>query len=49
MLENVHYDEQAPVMDQEQIDMLIMCEEGDADTTLARELLSYLPMKVLQS
>lgn len=38
ILENVHYDEQAPVMDREQIDMLIMSDEGDADTSLAREL-----------
>lgn len=35
-LENVHYDEQALVMDREQIDMLIMSDEGDA--LLAREL-----------
>lgn len=37
-LENVQYDEQALVMDREQIDMLIMSDEGDADTSLAREL-----------
>ena len=37
-LKNVHYDEQASVMDREQIDMLIMGDEGDADSTLVRGL-----------
>lgn len=38
IVENVQYDEHALVMDREQIDMLIMGDEGDADTSLAREL-----------
>lgn len=38
ILESVYYDHLAPVMDREQIDMLIMGGEGDADTSLAREL-----------
>jgi len=37
-LENVEYDTHAPVMDREQIDMLIMSDAGDADTSLAKEL-----------
>lgn len=37
-IDHVHYDENCPIMDREQIDMLIMGDEGDTDTALAREL-----------
>lgn len=37
-IEHVHYDTESPVMDREQIDMLLMSDEDDADTSLAREL-----------
>ncbi len=37
-IEHVHYDESLPLMDREQIDMLIMGDEGDEDMTLASEL-----------
>ncbi|PXA02888.1 hypothetical protein DDZ13_14835 [Coraliomargarita sinensis] len=37
-IENVHYDSSVPVMDREQIDMLLMAEDGDESTALAREL-----------
>lgn len=37
-IDYVHYDENCSIMDREQIDMLIMGDEGDEDTTLAREL-----------
>lgn len=37
-IKHVHYDETCPIMDREQIDTLILGDEGNADTTLAREL-----------
>lgn len=37
-IEHVHYDTELPVMDREQIDMLLMGDEEDTDTSLAREL-----------
>ncbi|MGZ0654066.1 Hpt domain-containing protein [Coraliomargarita sp. W4R53] len=37
-IDHVEYDENCLIMDREQIDMLIMGDEGDEDTTLAREL-----------
>lgn len=37
-IEQVHYEANCPIMDREQIDMLIMGDEGDADTSLACEL-----------
>ena len=36
-IELVHDDETCPIMNREQIDMLIMGDEGDRDITLARE------------
>lgn len=35
---NVHYDVNCPLMEREQIDMLLMGEDGDPMTSLAREL-----------
>lgn len=40
-IEHVHYDRERPIMDREQIDMLLMSDEDDegaVDTSLAREL-----------
>jgi HPt (histidine-containing phosphotransfer) domain-containing protein len=37
-IENVEYDESQPVMEREQIDMLLMPEEGDESNSLAAEL-----------
>ena len=37
-IKHVHYDETCPIMDREQIDTLILGDEGNADTALAREL-----------
>jgi HPt (histidine-containing phosphotransfer) domain-containing protein len=37
-IENVHYDINSPIMDREQIDMLLMSDDGDPQTSLAREL-----------
>ena len=37
-IKHVHYDETCPIMDRDQIDTLILGDEGNADTTLAREL-----------
>ena len=37
-IEHVHYDETSLIMDREQIDTLILGDEGNSDTTLVREL-----------
>lgn len=37
-IENVHYESSVPVMDREQIDMLLMAEDEEVSTSLAREL-----------
>lgn len=37
-IEHVHYDTESPVMDREQIDMLLMGDEDDVESSLAREL-----------
>lgn len=37
-IENVRYDTSAPVMDREQIDMLLMSEDEEESNSLAREL-----------
>ena len=37
-IKHVHYDETCPIMDREQIDTLILGDEGNAGTKLAREL-----------
>ena len=38
IIKHVHYDETCPIMDRNQIDTLILGDEGNADTTLVREL-----------
>lgn len=37
-IENVRYDTSAPLMDREQIDMLLMAEDDEESNSLAREL-----------
>lgn len=37
-IENVHYDESVPVMDREQIDMLLMSDDEEDSQSLASEL-----------
>ncbi|MDQ8193092.1 Hpt domain-containing protein [Coraliomargarita sp. SDUM461004] len=37
-LEHVNYDKNSQVLDREQVDMLFMCDEGEEDQELAREL-----------
>jgi len=38
LIENVHYNTSEPIMDSEQIDMLLMAEDGDEASSLASEL-----------
>jgi HPt (histidine-containing phosphotransfer) domain-containing protein len=37
-IKHVHYDETCPIMDRDQIDTLILGDEGNSDTTLVHEL-----------